>query len=140
EARMVPLRLKVHSLPESGQRLVRTVAQWRLPRPLAAAKEHLRVGGGMVWEGRELAALMGTVAKRLGGRAAAGTPVVGLAGLDVHRDGTASRNRWLRHMETVPVALQRRCLGGSMLPAGGRREAAGHGARRSSSLRIRGNR
>src|SRR5271170_442588 len=83
---------------------------------------------------------MGAVAKRLVGRAAAGTPVVGLAGLDVHRDWTAPRDRWLRHEETVPVALQRSCSGGSMLPAGGRREVAGHGATGSSPLWIRGRR
>ena len=77
---------------------MRAITNRRLAAVLAGAKERLLVGIGGVFHRRDVGAGVAAVAKRLLLAAATGTPEIGLAGLDLHRNGGVLCNYRFRHL------------------------------------------
>jgi hypothetical protein len=84
---------------------VAAVTQGLASGGLAAAEKYFFAVSGLVLQRHELAALMGTVAKRLAGAFAAGTPEIGFAGLHFNAKGGVGSSNGISHIRFPSVGL-----------------------------------
>ena len=110
---------------------VGAIAQWPVYGVLAAAKIDFLIFRRGKLDRRQAAALMGTIAQRLFGRFAAGTPEVVFAFFDVHCIGCFLCNYRITHVMAFPIGV---CLDCRLFCSKGSRRAHARQVNSASTL------